>query len=68
MIMGVLPEYRRRGLDLLMIHHTIQNALPTGYQGAELSWILEDNHAMLSPLQQLGARRTKTYRVYDRAT
>ena len=68
MIMGVLPEYRRRGLDLLMIHYTIKNAQPAGYHGAELSWILEDNHAMLSPLYHLGAERTKTYRVYDRAT
>lgn len=67
MIMGVLPEYRRKGLDLLMIHHTIRNSGPANYRGAELGWILEDNHAMLGPLQQLGARRTKTYRVYDKA-
>jgi hypothetical protein len=66
MIMGVLPQYRRRGLDLLMVHHTIVNAENTSYQGAELSWVLEDNRALLSPLEQLGARRTKTYRVYDR--
>jgi GNAT superfamily N-acetyltransferase len=66
MIMGVLPEYRRRGLDLLMIHHTVVNSRKTSYLGAELSWVLEDNRALLSPLEQLGARRTKTYRVYDR--
>jgi len=68
MIMGVLPAHRRRGLDLLLIHRTIRNARPAGYRGSELSWILEDNEAMLGPLRQLGARRTKTYRVYDRAT
>jgi len=67
MIMGVLPPFRNRGLDLLMIHHTIKNAGPAHYLGAELGWVLEDNHAMLSPLYKLGAKRTKTYRVYDRA-
>ncbi len=66
MIMGVLPQYRRRGLDLLMIQRTIHNALDTGIRGAEVSWILEDNQALLSPLHQLGAKRTKTYRLYDR--
>ncbi|BDU77158.1 GNAT family N-acetyltransferase [Mesoterricola sediminis] len=66
MIMGVLPEHRNRGLDLLLIHHTVQNAMPTQYQGSELGWILEDNHALISPLEQLKAKRTKTYRVYDR--
>jgi len=65
-IMGVLPEHRRKGLDLLMIHHTILNSGPAGYRGSEVGWILEDNLALLSPLQQLGAQRTKTYRVYDR--
>ncbi|BDU73307.1 hypothetical protein [Mesoterricola silvestris] len=66
LIMGVLPQYRRRGLDLLMIHHTIKNAAGTPYQGAEVGWILEDNQALLGPLHHMGARRTKTYRVYDR--
>ena len=67
MIMGVLPQFRRRGLDLVMIQHTIAAAPGLGYRGSELGWVLEDNHAMLSPLHQLGARITKTYRVYDRA-
>jgi GNAT superfamily N-acetyltransferase len=66
MIMGVLPQYRNRGLDLLMIHHTAQAAHGTQYRGAQLGWILEDNQALLSPLEQLGCKRTKTYRVYDR--
>ena len=38
-----------------------------GYTRAELGWILEDNEPMLRPLQKRGARRTKVFRVYDRA-
>lgn len=65
-MMGVLPEARRKGLDLLMIQRTIQESTRLGYQGSELSWILEDNEALLSPLRQMGCQHTKTYRVYDR--
>ena len=37
MIMGVLPQYRRRGLDLLLIHHTIQSAAARELPGRR-SW------------------------------
>jgi len=66
MIMGVLPEHRNRGLDLLMIQHTVRGAREVGYHGSELGWILEDNRALLGPLEQLGSKRTKSYRIYDR--
>jgi GNAT superfamily N-acetyltransferase len=64
--MGVLPEQRRRGIDTLLVHHLIRNAVAQGYAVSEMGWILEDNQAMLAPLRRLGAERTKTYRVYDR--
>ncbi|MDR3671546.1 MAG: hypothetical protein P4L36_11920 [Holophaga sp.] len=66
MAMGVLPRYRKRGLDALLVHHLIGSALKAGYAGAEMSWILADNLPMLNALEQLKARKTKTYRVYDR--
>ncbi len=65
--LGVLPKYRRLGLDGLLIHRTIQSGLALGYRRAELGWVLEDNEAMLRPLEHLAAERTKVYRVYDRA-
>lgn len=67
LVMGVLPEHRRRGLDALMINQTIINGPGMGYSGSEVGWILEDNQALLSPLLQMGARCTKRYRIYDRA-
>jgi RimJ/RimL family protein N-acetyltransferase len=36
-----------------------------GYKRGEFSWILETNEAMIRPLERLGARHYKTYRVYD---
>ena len=65
--MGVLPAYRRRGLDALLVHHLVQSASAMGYASSEMGWILEDNLPMLNALEQISARRTKTYRVYDRA-
>jgi GNAT superfamily N-acetyltransferase len=63
--LGVLPKYRRLGLDGLLIQRTIENGMPLGYRRAELGWILEDNEAMLRPLKHIDAERTKAYRVYD---
>lgn len=65
--LGVLPQHRRLGLDVILIHRTIRNGLPLGYTRSELGWILEDNEAMLRPLRRLGARQTKVFRVYDKA-
>ncbi len=65
--LGVLPKYRRLGLDALLIQRTIASGLSLGYRRAELGWILEDNEAMLRPLEHIAAERTKVYRVYDRA-
>jgi GNAT superfamily N-acetyltransferase len=63
---GVMPQYRRLGLETVMIQRSIQSALAVGFTRAELSWILEDNQSMLRPLRRLPVRRSKVYRIYDR--
>ncbi|MHC4179648.1 MAG: GNAT family N-acetyltransferase, partial [Planctomycetota bacterium] len=66
-ILGLLPEYRRRGIAELLILRTLdygKNAM--GYTGAELGWTLEDNYLINRTLETVGARRYKTYRVYER--
>jgi hypothetical protein len=65
--MGVLPEFRRRGLDALLVHQLVVNAKAQGFLGSEMGWVLEDNLPMLNALEQISASRSKTYRVYDRA-
>ena len=65
--MGVLPEHRYRGLDAMLVHQLVVSAGAAGYTESEMGWILEDNLPMLSALRHLHARRTKTYRVFDRA-
>jgi GNAT superfamily N-acetyltransferase len=65
--MGVLPRHRKRGLDALLVHHLVESTEAAGYHQGEMGWILADNQPMLSAIRQLGARRSKVYRVYDRA-
>ncbi len=64
--MGVLPEYRTRGIDVLLYFKTIEEAIAKGYQHAELSWVLENNDVMNHIAERLGARRYRTYRLYER--
>ncbi len=37
------------------------------YRRAEFSWVLEDNRDINQPVERLGARRYKTYRIYQKA-
>jgi GNAT superfamily N-acetyltransferase len=63
--LGVLPEYRRTGIDVLLYHSIFKDGLAKGYRAGEFSWILEDNVAMQRPIEKIGAKRYKTYRMYQ---
>ncbi|HDQ00205.1 MAG TPA: N-acetyltransferase [bacterium] len=65
-IMGVLPEYRNHGIDLVFYVDTYQNGIKKGYNWGEFSWILENNDAMNTALQNIGAKIYKTYRIYEK--
>ena len=65
--LGIRPEHRRLGLDAVFIQRTIANGVPLGYGVGEMGWILETNDAMIRPLMRINARRSKVYRIYDRA-
>lgn len=64
--LGVLPEFRARGLDALMYLETAKRAAPKGYKWAEMSWILENNMMMNRAIQMLGGEVYKTYRMYEK--
>ena len=43
-VLGVLPQFRKRGIAELMILRAFQHGKhKLGYTGAELGWTLEDN-------------------------
>jgi GNAT superfamily N-acetyltransferase len=64
--LGLLPEFRRQGLDNLLYLELYQRGTGRGYTSGEFSWILEDNGAMNRALEKIGARVYKRYRFYER--
>lgn len=67
MLFGIKPGYRRRGIDALLYLETMRVARELGYTGGELGWTTEDNDLMNRAIESMGARRYKTYRLYERA-
>lgn len=65
LLLGVAQGYRRIGIDGVLYLETFKEGIKKGYKRGEFSWILEDNEAMIRPLEAIGATRYKTYRVYD---
>jgi len=66
LILGVLPEYRARGVDALLYYETAKAALKKGIKHAEMSWILENNDAISRPIRVMGGEVYKTYRFYEK--
>ena len=63
--LGVVEEYRTTGLAAGFYATLVKNARKLGFGDTEMSWILEDNVLMNRSLEAMGAKRYKTYRIYD---
>jgi GNAT superfamily N-acetyltransferase len=70
MALGIRTDYRRLGLDAVLVLELVELGKRLGYRRAELGWTLEDNAAVRSTIERgvgpMGLRRSKTYRLYDR--
>jgi len=64
--LGVIPEYRKLGIDALFYFKTAQAALKKGIKMAEMSWILDNNDLMNKPIIAMGGEVYKTYRYYEK--
>ncbi len=64
--MGVLKEHRHRGIDIAFYLKTIEEGTRLGYVESECSIIVETNHRMIGALEDLSAKRYKTYRFYEK--
>jgi hypothetical protein len=65
--MGVVEEYRARGVDALFYYETARRAVAAGYTTGEASWILANNDMMNRAIAMMGAHVYKTYRIYEKA-
>jgi len=65
-LMGVLPEYQGKGIDVLMHREAIQNGLEKGVDSSEVGWILENNIQMVRVAERIGGKLDKRYRMYSK--
>lgn len=66
MTVGVVEEYRNRGLESLLISDSVRECRKFGYTSADLGWILEDNVLMNRALVAIGGRHYKTHRIFQK--
>lgn len=64
--MGIVREFQKKGTEAVFIRDTILNGIKKGVNECEISWVLEDNIPMVQTAENLGAKRYKTYRLYDK--
>jgi GNAT superfamily N-acetyltransferase len=64
-VLGVLPEHRKKGIDAVMYYETVTRAAKHGVFKGEASWVLEDNDMMNKGAKLMNGERYKTYRLYD---
>lgn len=62
---GVIPDFQKRGLEMLMFSTCYTNGRDNGYTWAELSWVLETNELMIRGIEQMGAKPYKRYRIVE---
>lgn len=65
-ILGVLPEYQKKGLDVVMYYEIMKRGMAKGMSWAEASYIVEDNMPMFKPLMNIGGEIYKTYHVMEK--
>lgn len=65
MFFGVRPDFREIGIDAILYNEVKEYAMRKGYHTCETSLLLEDNHLIISPSEFMGAKRYKTWRIYD---
>jgi len=64
--LGLLPEYRGRGIDNLLYLELFHRGQARGFTSGEFSWVLEDNAPMNHAIEKMGAAVYKRYRFYEK--
>jgi hypothetical protein len=66
MALGVRHSARSRSILALFTHEIMRRGRLHGKNGAEASWLLEDNQMIVKPMRAMGARERMRWRVYER--
>lgn len=65
-LLGVLEEYRKLGIEAIFFANYIKAAKENNLKAGEASWILESNPMMVQAAEKLNGKRYKTYRIYSK--
>jgi len=66
-VLGVLPEYQKTGVDILLYHKFGEAADELGIKYGDASWILEDNEMMNRALTNtVNGKIYKKFRIYEK--
>ncbi|HZK48689.1 MAG TPA: hypothetical protein VFD74_03705 [Thermoleophilia bacterium] len=65
MFFGVRPAFRRLGIDALLYRDVKRYGETRGYETCDISLLLETNDLILRASEFMGARRYKTWRIYE---
>jgi GNAT superfamily N-acetyltransferase len=63
LVLGVVPEHRRQGIEALLAIRTALSARVRGILGGEVGWTLEDNVLINRTIESFGGRLDRRYRL-----
>ncbi|MEE9905735.1 MAG: GNAT family N-acetyltransferase [Chlorobium sp.] len=66
-VMGVLPEYRNKGIDSILNTWIADYGGRHGVFASEMSWVLKSNEAMSKLAKVIGGRPYKEYVIYEKS-
>ena len=67
-VFGIKEKYRQLGLPMLAFHHIYEVVRKKGkYRSMELGWMLEDNEAVNTLVEEAGAKPYKKYRIFRKS-
>ena len=63
--LGTSTAYRNRGIESVFLVEIVRRTVAAGYRTSEMGWTLEDNALINKPLEQMGGRPAKRYRIVE---
>jgi GNAT superfamily N-acetyltransferase len=67
LLLGVKERFRRRNIYFVLLYELLKRAHAYGATGADASWILEDNDAMLAFFREAGIPPNRRWRIYEKS-
>lgn len=67
LLMGVVPHFRRMGLDAILYEDLYRIGVSKGYTRSEAALVLDNNHPMRRSLEKTGAEIAGQYCIYERS-